>query len=148
MHTHLKIPAFMELSIGRRSEDRRNRRYAIINKLYNLLEGDECRRRNLNRVQRWGLPARGVFRVGLPEKVQFAQRLKGKEGVSRADSQKEGISSTKTLRQLRGWRVKGRAKRTVWPARRNAIEDQRGNGTKCHKAFTLKVRKLGEGGGG
>ena len=70
----------MDFSSGRKSEGRGNRQYTVINKLYNLLEGDKCSGRNLNRVQ---MPARGVFRVGLPEKVPFAQRLKGKGGEPR-----------------------------------------------------------------
>lgn len=33
-----KLPVFMELSAGRRSEGRRNRQYTVIKKLYNVLK--------------------------------------------------------------------------------------------------------------
>lgn len=49
-----KLPASMELSVGRRSEGRRNRKYTVTKKLYNLLEGDKCSGRSLNRVKEMG----------------------------------------------------------------------------------------------
>lgn len=93
-----KLPAIMELSVGRRSESRRNRQYTVIKKLYNLLEGDECSGRNLNRVRKWGVPARGVDMVGLPDKVLFAQRLEEKREVSHTAIWRESILERRNIK--------------------------------------------------
>lgn len=55
----------------------------------------------------------------LIEKVPFAQRLEGNEGVNIIDSrgrafQKEGTFCVNTLRQLCIWYVKGIARRPMW----------------------------------
>lgn len=68
----------MELSVGtERVNGGGDRQYALINKLFNLLDGNKWNGGNLNRVKGDGdMPASGVV------KVSYALRLEGNEGVS------------------------------------------------------------------
>lgn len=116
----------MELSVGRKSEGRRNRQYTVIKKLYTLLEGDKCSGRNLNRVRRCEVPARRVVMVGLPEKVLFAQTLEGKresEPCRYLEGKHSGKKEHKVQRPYCNC-VKGIVRSPVWPGRRNVIEDK------------------------